>query len=270
MPMRREEADAFAVVKDVLSAIPVVHVPIDDEDAIEVMPGQGMCRGDGHIVEQAEPHRGILEGMMPRRTSQDERSRHSSRQNRIGGGNRRTGRFRRDLERPPSDMRIGLDPPSTFAAKLLDGCDVIPVVGESEIVECGGPVLQRDELRGLARRFQPLVDRFQAQGRLGVPAAAVVLLKHGVGDQAGRFDRQGHDQSPTDSLELCFLGDDLLTSFECFLFCGWCVLCVSFVSLLLLCFEPTFSVCVVSRGFFTGNALFLNRRLGLKDIGICL
>ena len=74
----------------------------------------------------------------------------------------------------------------------------------------------------------------------------------------------------SDSLELCFLGDDLLTSFEGFLFCGLCVLCVSFVSLLLLCFEPTVSVCVVSRGFFTGNALFLNRRLGLNDIGICL
>ena len=50
--------------EDVLGAVAVVHVEIDDGDALGGAAGDGVVRGDRDVVEQAESHRGRLLGVV--------------------------------------------------------------------------------------------------------------------------------------------------------------------------------------------------------------
>ena len=55
------------VVEDVLRAIAVMDVPVDDRHALALL-GQ-MRRSDGDIVEQTEAHRPVGHGMVPGRAT---------------------------------------------------------------------------------------------------------------------------------------------------------------------------------------------------------
>jgi hypothetical protein len=52
------------VVKDVLGAVTVVDVPIDDEDLFDAVGALGLACGDGFGVEDAEPHAADAGGMV--------------------------------------------------------------------------------------------------------------------------------------------------------------------------------------------------------------
>ena len=67
--MRRDVQDVGIVVEHRLCAVAVVHVDVDDRDAFETA-GAHRRRGDRNIVEQAEPHRSIRFGVVPRRTDE--------------------------------------------------------------------------------------------------------------------------------------------------------------------------------------------------------
>ena len=67
----RHVQDARVVVEDVLGAVAVVDVPVDDRHPLTV---GGQLRGaDRGVVEQAEPHRPVGEGVMPGRPGRRER-----------------------------------------------------------------------------------------------------------------------------------------------------------------------------------------------------
>ena len=62
---------AGIVVEDLLGAVAVVHVEVDDGHAGKpARPRVG--RGHGHVVEEAEPHRAVALGVMTGRTHQTE------------------------------------------------------------------------------------------------------------------------------------------------------------------------------------------------------
>ena len=54
--MGAEEEDRGIAVEDVLRAVAVVHVPIDDEDAFDAVLLLRVAGRDGDVVEQAEAH----------------------------------------------------------------------------------------------------------------------------------------------------------------------------------------------------------------------
>lgn len=51
-----EEEDGAVFVEDVLGAVAVVDVPIDDEDAIEAVTALGVAGGDGDVIKDAKAH----------------------------------------------------------------------------------------------------------------------------------------------------------------------------------------------------------------------
>ena len=53
----RGEQDVVALVEDVLGAVAMVGIDVDDRDPFS--PGRPRCRGNGHRVEETEPHRPI-------------------------------------------------------------------------------------------------------------------------------------------------------------------------------------------------------------------
>ena len=69
--VRRDVEHSRILVEDRLRPVAVVHVDIDNGDALEAS-GEHRGRGDGNIVEKAEAHRAIRFGVVTRRAHQGE------------------------------------------------------------------------------------------------------------------------------------------------------------------------------------------------------
>ena len=72
--MNREEADVAGIVKDLLRAVAVVDIEIDDQDPVEVEVGDRFGGGQGDVGVDAEPHPRGRPGMVTRRPDQTEGS----------------------------------------------------------------------------------------------------------------------------------------------------------------------------------------------------
>ena len=88
--MERHEQDRVVARDDVLGAVAVVHVPVDDRDALQAELRLGPARGDRHVVEQAEAHRPLALGVVARRPREGEPAA-------ADGFDRRAGREQRGL-----------------------------------------------------------------------------------------------------------------------------------------------------------------------------
>jgi hypothetical protein len=64
------EHDAWIVVEDILRAVAVMHVPIDDQDARQAECRLRVFGRQGDVVEQAKTHAPLGRGVMPRRPHQ--------------------------------------------------------------------------------------------------------------------------------------------------------------------------------------------------------
>ena len=56
--VRRGVEHARVAPENMLRAVAVVHVEIDDGDALDAMNGLSVARGDRRVVEEAKAHRG--------------------------------------------------------------------------------------------------------------------------------------------------------------------------------------------------------------------
>ena len=71
--MDREVEDARICVEDLLDAVAVMHVPVKDEDALDVREArEHLLHGDGNRVEEAKAHRLLHLSVMSRRTDDGE------------------------------------------------------------------------------------------------------------------------------------------------------------------------------------------------------
>jgi hypothetical protein len=94
---------ALVAGDDVLGAVAVVHVEVDDGHALQAVHVQRMARRHGHVVEEAEAHRLVARGMVARRAHRAEGVVHLAGQHRVGGRHGRTGRAQRGLQRATAD-----------------------------------------------------------------------------------------------------------------------------------------------------------------------
>ena len=65
--VRRDVQHRWVVVKHRFSAVAVVHVVVDDQDALDSVPNLGVARGDGDVSQRARPHAVIGHSVMSRR-----------------------------------------------------------------------------------------------------------------------------------------------------------------------------------------------------------
>jgi hypothetical protein len=82
--MERHVRHTWVGVEDLLRAIAVVRVVVDDQDALAAVGERG--GGDGHVVEQAETHRTLGAGVVARRSQRQERGVVPLGRERVGGG----------------------------------------------------------------------------------------------------------------------------------------------------------------------------------------
>ncbi len=209
--MDREERDARVFVKNLLSAVAVVNVPIHDQDAGQPDALHGVRRPHGHAVEQAKAHRFGRPGVMARRPDRAKGPAIGPGDHRRDGlddGARRqsTGKFRAggdpgvrlDL---PASSRFGLadrredrermDPAEFFVGRLADRSRRAPSIepGPLQVTEDGGEPLG---LLGvpLGRRVSdhPAVGE-QHDHRGGLPhgSTGIEASASGEGRQQGRL-----------------------------------------------------------------------------------
>src|SRR5262249_25136446 len=70
--MHRKVEDRRIVVEDALRAVTVMHVPVEDRDALDVFVSLlGVARRHGDIVENTKTHGPIRRGVMSRRPHRD-------------------------------------------------------------------------------------------------------------------------------------------------------------------------------------------------------
>ena len=162
--------------EDLLRAVAVVHVPVDDRDALEA--SRARVRGrDRHVVEQAEPHRLRGPGVVPRRAQERDALGDGAVDHRVDHRDERPCRQPGDLDALCRHVGVGVQVAS-LAAQLAERLDEAGVVHASELVIGRGAGLDAIEEGPGGRR--PL------RRRLARRSAARGAPGGGRGERAGR------------------------------------------------------------------------------------
>ena len=72
--VQRDEEHRVVRPEDLLRAVPVMNVVVDDRDSADAVLGLHVTGGDRDVVDEAEAHRGPWPCVMPRRPHQGEGS----------------------------------------------------------------------------------------------------------------------------------------------------------------------------------------------------
>ena len=206
----REESDAAVVVEHVLRAVAVVHVPVDDEHAIELELVDRHARRDrrrcrtGKSPSRGGAARGVPAGARGRAPcASSPRSTRSTASHAAPAASRATSN---DAARHD---RVGVEPAAAAPGQRGDAFDVRRVVNGQQ-ARVGWPAAQsgRTHRAGQARAVQPPGDVLQPLGRLGV-GARVVVEKSAVGveqrQRIGSSQRRGEQSrvGPSGQLDIC-------------------------------------------------------------------
>src|SRR5438067_5479504 len=65
-----EKENVRRFVENVLGSVAVVHVPVDDQNAVHLVDIERMPGGESYVVEKTEAHAFCRRGMMTRRADQ--------------------------------------------------------------------------------------------------------------------------------------------------------------------------------------------------------
>ena len=106
--MHRHVEHLRIVLEDVLRAVAVMHVVVDDGDAVGAERA-GVRGGDGDVVVEAEAHRAVALGVMAGRPHQRERAACAAAHHPLDGVDRGAGREQRDLVRSRGRVGVGIE-----------------------------------------------------------------------------------------------------------------------------------------------------------------
>jgi len=115
-------------VEDVLRAVAVVHVPIDDKQAGKLVSIAGALSGQSYVAKQAKAHAARRRRMMSGRPHQAQRSLFRTFDNCIDGSRASPGRGQRHLERIRTDDGIGVQHAAAVFGQLLGAVNHLRVV----------------------------------------------------------------------------------------------------------------------------------------------
>ncbi len=153
--MGRGVHDAAIAPEDVLRAIAVVHVEIDDGDALEPMRGLGVARGDRGVVEETKTHRRRRFGVVSGRPRRDEGVVDAPARHFVHGVNRPARRAKRGLPGPRRHRGVRVELNAPLARRgLFDRGDVV----------------RRDERASAPRSRRAARSRERADETFRVPA----------------------------------------------------------------------------------------------------
>src|SRR5690606_10683474 len=162
--------DVRILIEDLLGAVPVVHVPVDDRHASSA-ESEGVSRGEGDLVDQTEPHRSVRTGVMTwwpdERETTTTLAPHGLRQSQGA-----TRGHLRDVHGALVVVRVRVEE-AARAASLEQGLDVLGRMDGAQLV--GGGNAGADALPQAGRgAFEPASTRPETLGALGVRDVGVL------------------------------------------------------------------------------------------------
>jgi len=171
--------------ENLLRAVAVMDVEIDDRDALQAVPLLRMPRRDRHIVEEAETHgpRGL--GMVAGRAHRHERIGGPFFDHLVDRQRRAAGPAQRRLEAAGRHGGVGIEPhESLLRGGRLDFPHIVERVAKRDGFERGGRRLHAGEVLELLV-FERLLDRAQTVGPFRMAGRGQVVEAGRVGDQQG-------------------------------------------------------------------------------------
>ncbi len=173
--MDRQEAGPGGVVEDLLRAVAMVDVEVDDEDPVELEVGQGLLRGQCDVAVNAETHPGGRAGVVSRWADQAQgaplRPRHDERhrfERRPCGQSSRQARAR-----PEPGVRIEHPPAASF--QVGDLLEVFARMHPGQLLRRGLAHQASRTRVVVARPLELAEDGVQALGPLRVVGRHAVI-----------------------------------------------------------------------------------------------
>ena len=167
--------------EDVLRAVAVVGVVVDDEHPLSPV-GQDRC-GDGHVVEEAEPHGAARRGVMPRGTDRAERAVGVARTEPVDGGEPGTDGQEGRLVGRVARGGVAVEPPTPSRGGALDEVDQRRRVDELHLRSGGGAGCNGEQGIVEPGQAHTVEDRLQAGGPLRVASTGIVVEVPLVGEE---------------------------------------------------------------------------------------
>lgn len=121
--------------EDVLGAVSVMDIPIDDQDPLHSILFLSVAGSNRRIVENAESHRPFARGMMTRRPHQAERPAAILLHHLVHSGYRATGCEQRNIEGFTADVGVRIKEILTLLAQALDVHDHLFMVAAVDILQ---------------------------------------------------------------------------------------------------------------------------------------
>ena len=191
--MDGEEEDVGVFVEDILGAVAVVDIPIDDEDAIDAPGFAGVPSGDGGVIVDAEAHATGGGGVVSRGADGGEGVADAALDDGIDGGEGGAGGEAGDFGGLGADVGVaGGEGLGVAGGVVGDGIEVGAGVDQVEVVvesETGGEAGEGVEETGL---LEGIGEGEVAVGGLGVAGTGVVTAEGVVEDEAGGIRRNSH------------------------------------------------------------------------------
>ena len=165
----RAEEDPCVTAENVLGAIAVVNIEVDDGYALEAVNRQGMGCAHGDIVEETKSHGTAAFGVMARRSHRAERLAGLAAHHQIHRMHDAAGRMEGGVQRLRAHRGIAVQPDIALSRSAVDHLlDVIGVVHPQQLLVGGlrGVMVQQDHVD--TRRDQAVIDSVQPRRLLRV------------------------------------------------------------------------------------------------------
>ncbi len=196
--MGRSVHDAGVAPEDVLRAVAVVDIEVNDGDTLQSVYGLRVTCGDGGVVEDAKTHRRRRFGVVAGRPGDDESVVGPRADDLVDGEGCPTGRAQRRFPCARRHRRVGVELHDAHArARLFERRDIVARMDARQRLEGGA---RRDFAckKGEGRGRQRVLDSADSRRPLGMALAHVV-------SRAGRMRHQQrrHQAGPLNRL-LCW------------------------------------------------------------------
>ena len=182
--MRAAKKHRIIRVENILRAVAVVHVPIENRDSLDAVDGLRVPGRHGDMVEKAEAHGAIRRRMVSGRSHRAKGVIDASGQRRIDGVHHATRRQSGNFPRTRANAHVAVGE-RAFAVRdrVEHGFDVTRIVRATELVDRGQPGRNFFEFRGqVGEGVEQAIDSLR---RLRVIPACVVFLENRIEQQAG-------------------------------------------------------------------------------------
>ena len=186
---RRDHQHSRVARKNLLGAVAVMNIEIDDRHALDPVHRHRACRTYGDVVEEAKAHRAVALGMVAGRADGAERGAAFPAHDEVGSEDHRARRMPGGGQRMRVHRGVGIEVMEAAVRALgLDRRDVVAAMDEGNRVVVRGRGGVMDEIAVEARPDEPVPDGAQPVGTLGVVGPHVVLEARRVCNVGG-----GHD-----------------------------------------------------------------------------